>query len=153
MEQQPSQYAAWALSIRQPWVELILRGVKSIELRKWTTDYRGPLWLHASMKMDDLSPYVPEDTPLFVGGYVGCAVLRTILTMDPRRWEGWRVHHCHPGRYLPGHFGWVLSDVVRFRAPLRAPGKLGLFEPTAEHLTILRRLRDEGTSAAPSGGV
>ena len=137
MEQEGLRDTAWALSIRQPWVELILRGVKSIELRKWTTDYRGPLWLHAPIKMDELPPLFLSDSPLFVGGYVGSAVLRTILTMDARRWESWRVHHCDPGPYVPGYFGWVLSDIVRFRDPLPAPGQLGLFEPTAEHLTTL----------------
>jgi hypothetical protein len=55
-----------------------------------------------------------------------------------------------PGRPLPlllvveaAYFGWVISDVVRFREPLPAPGKLGLFEPSAEHLTLLRRRREE----------
>jgi ASCH domain-containing protein len=33
-----------ALSVRQPWAELILTGRKKIELRTWTTDHRGPLW-------------------------------------------------------------------------------------------------------------
>jgi len=143
MEQESSKGVIWALSIRQPWVELILRGVKSIELRKWTTDYRGPLWLHAPMKMADL--LVPDlgEAPLFVGGYVGSAVLRTILTLDPGRWEDWRVHHCDPGPYVPGYFGWVLSDIVRFREPLPAQGKPGLFEPAAEHLPILRMLYEE----------
>jgi hypothetical protein len=143
MEQQSSQVVR-ALSIRQPWVELILRGVKSIELRKWTTDYRGPLWLHASMKMDSVPSLVLGDAPLFLGGYVGYAELRTILTIDPRRWEGWRMDHCDPGAFAPGYFGWVLSEIVRFREPLPAPGKLGLFKPAAEHLSILHRRREEG---------
>jgi hypothetical protein len=144
MEQQRSQETVPALSIRQPWVELILRGVKSVELRQWTTDYRGPLWLHAPMKVENVPSLVPGDAPLFTGGYVGCAVLRTVLIMDIRRWEGWRVEHCDPGPYVPGSFGWVLSDVVRFRDPLPAPGKLGLFEPSPDHLAILRMRREQG---------
>ena len=120
--------------------------MKSIELRKWTTDYRGSLWLHAPMKIDNVPSLDLGDVPLFVGGYVGYAVLRTILTIDARRWEGWRVDHCEPGTYVPGYFGWVLSDIVRFREPLPAPGKLGLFEPADEHITILRRRREEGQS-------
>ena len=32
-----------ALSIRQPWAELILQGRKTIELRTWKTSYRGLL--------------------------------------------------------------------------------------------------------------
>jgi len=37
-----------ALSIRHPWVDLILAGTKTIEIRTWATRYRGPLLLHAS---------------------------------------------------------------------------------------------------------
>ncbi len=44
--------ARLALSIRQPWVELILLGRKTIEVRSWTTRHRGPLWLHAGMARD-----------------------------------------------------------------------------------------------------
>jgi len=32
-----------ALVVRQPWAELIARGLKGIELRSWPTRYRGPL--------------------------------------------------------------------------------------------------------------
>jgi hypothetical protein len=142
MEQSKLQESGLALSIRQPWAELILRGEKSVELRKWTTDYRGPLWLHASKKLAEVAPPL-GDTPLFLGGYVGYATLQTIMAIDSRRWEGWRIHHCDPGPYIPGYFGWVLSDVVRFQDPLPAPGKLGLFEPDPEYVTLLRRRREE----------
>jgi hypothetical protein len=132
-----------AMSIRQPWIELILRGLKTIELRKWTTDYRGPLWLHAPMKIDDVDLPGIAEVPLFTGGYVGFAVLRTILVMDARRWEDWRAEHCDPGPYVPGQYGWVLCDVVRFRQPLPASGKLGLFQPTDQHRGILSDLLDQ----------
>ncbi|WP_084604451.1 ASCH domain-containing protein [Desulfonatronum thioautotrophicum] len=42
-----------ALSIRQPWVELILPGHKTIEVRSWPTRHRGPLWLHAGMAREN----------------------------------------------------------------------------------------------------
>ncbi len=42
----------FALSIRQPWIELILSGLKTIEVRTWSTEYRGELWLHAGKKAD-----------------------------------------------------------------------------------------------------
>jgi hypothetical protein len=41
-----------ALTIRQPWAELILRGRKPFELRTWRTKYRGPLVIHAAAKVD-----------------------------------------------------------------------------------------------------
>jgi hypothetical protein len=37
-----------ALSVHQPWPELIACGAKTIENRDWRTPYRGPLVIHAS---------------------------------------------------------------------------------------------------------
>lgn len=36
------------LSVSQPWASLIIRDVKSIETRSWSTKYRGPVLIHAS---------------------------------------------------------------------------------------------------------
>lgn len=39
-----------ALSLWQPWASLIALGVKTIETRSWSTQYRGPLAIHAGAK-------------------------------------------------------------------------------------------------------
>ena len=39
-----------ALTLRQPWASLVALGVKTIETRSWSTEYRGPLAIHAGMK-------------------------------------------------------------------------------------------------------
>jgi ASCH domain-containing protein len=41
-----------ALSVRQPFANLIACGRKRIELRSWTTDYRGPLVICAGRTVD-----------------------------------------------------------------------------------------------------
>lgn len=41
-----------ALTIRQPWASLIVRGGKDIENRTWPTRFRGPVLIHASKKHD-----------------------------------------------------------------------------------------------------
>ena len=33
-----------ALGIKQPWVELILRGIKTLEIRSLATNVRGPIY-------------------------------------------------------------------------------------------------------------
>ncbi len=40
------------LTIRQPWAELIIRGIKPVENRTWQTTYRGSLLIHAAAKYD-----------------------------------------------------------------------------------------------------
>jgi hypothetical protein len=42
-----------ALGIRQPWAELILRGVKTIEVRNTDTAIRGPIYVYSSKKVSD----------------------------------------------------------------------------------------------------
>lgn len=39
-----------ALSLHQPWASLVAVGVKTIETRSWSTLYRGPLAIHATLK-------------------------------------------------------------------------------------------------------
>ncbi len=129
--------AALALSVRQPWAELILRGRKTIELRTWDTDYRGPLWLHAGKAtMPDLDRRFSVSNPPR-GAYVGCFMLVDIVSLDARRWELWRPQHLDSGLYQPGYFAWVLASAERLRHPVHAPGNLKLFEVDAELLPRL----------------
>ena len=58
------------LSVRQPWAYLIANGIKTIENRDWTANYRGLVLIHAG-KEKDLSCFLRE-----FGG--------TGSTLDPR---------------------------------------------------------------------
>ena len=40
------------LSLRQPYADLLARGEKAIELRKWNTKFRGEFLIHASKNID-----------------------------------------------------------------------------------------------------
>jgi hypothetical protein len=40
-----------AISLLQPWATLVALGAKRIETRSWSTDYRGPLAIHASSRL------------------------------------------------------------------------------------------------------
>src|ERR1700746_2671571 len=66
-----------ALTIRQPWAELILRGRKPYELRSWRTKYRGPLIIHAAMKIDaeDARQLGVNPEKLTTSSFVGVAIL------------------------------------------------------------------------------
>jgi len=39
-----------ALTIKQPWADLIVSGIKDIENRTWRTKFRGRIYVHASQK-------------------------------------------------------------------------------------------------------
>jgi hypothetical protein len=55
-----------ALTITQPWATLIAQGQKRIETRSWSTNYRGPLAIHAGKNLPgwvaDFVRSVPEFT-------------------------------------------------------------------------------------------
>ena len=44
-----------ALSLKQPWAALLVAGLKTIEIRRWSTRYRGRVLIHAA-RCDDLRP-------------------------------------------------------------------------------------------------
>ena len=44
-----------AISLHQPWASMIARGIKDIETRTWSTEYRGELLICSTKK-----PYIPN---------------------------------------------------------------------------------------------
>ena len=116
-----------ALSIRQPWVELILRGVKTIEVRSWTTSYRGTLWLHAgkSVERDVCAHYDVDSTELLIGGLLGWCELVDCVKFDRLGWTQLQPKHLNLGEFQSGLYAWLLEKPVR--EPFEAmPGRLGL---------------------------
>ena len=70
------------ISVKQPWAALLVAGVKSVEVRTWSTRTRGPVLIHAAGTPDDR----PEGWSLvttselaalaaFRGGVIGTAEL------------------------------------------------------------------------------
>lgn len=100
-----------ALSIKQPWANLIASGKKTIETRKWKTDYRGPL-LIVSAKVPDIAP---AGFALAVAKLVDC---RPMSVLDEPEAQ------C---RKYEGAFAWVLED-IRPITPLLVRGELRIFD-------------------------
>lgn len=121
---------ALALSVRQPFAELIVKGVKPVENRTRRTFYRGPVLIHASkfeMSLDDWMDFVdftfsrgvenclethPKD--LLKGGIVGIAeIVDCVTTSD--------------SPFFTGPYGWTLANArpLPFKA---CRGLLGFFK-------------------------
>jgi len=131
-----------AISIRQPWAELILRGTKTMEVRKWHDAYRGPLWVHTGLRPDghacvEYALRDPSMSELFTGGFVGLVELTAIISFDARCWEDLRPEHLDTGSFRPRLFGFFLKHARRLRRPVEAKGDLGLFYPDTELQTTL----------------
>ena len=117
------------LSIRQPWVELILLGRKTIEVRSWTTKHRGELWLHAGKAVDSKACVATGTTAsgLCRGALVGVAHMAGCFEFDRASWARHRAAHLNYIDFRPGLFGWLLEDARRIE-PVPYPGKLGLMK-------------------------
>jgi len=128
-----------ALSVRQPWAELILRGEKQIEVRTWSTNYRGWIWLHTGKERPGDEDIDSQYGNLFRGGYVGGFLLNAILSFDREKWNLWRGQHLDNGAYKSGLFAWLIESAVRFPNPIPAPGQRNLFYPGPQMLERLNR--------------
>jgi hypothetical protein len=74
----PTQYA---LSLKQPWATLLVRGRKTVEVRRWPTARRGRVLIHAAQVPDDrpegwaLVPAELQEEARLLGGIVGAGDL------------------------------------------------------------------------------
>jgi hypothetical protein len=100
-----------ALSIKQPWANLIVSGEKTIETRTWQTSYRGPL-LIVSAKTPAIEP---AGMALAIAELVDC---RPMSCLDEA------AARCPK---YPGAYSWVLER-IRSISPFAVRGQPGLFD-------------------------
>ena len=112
-----------ALSLHQPWAELIASGVKTIETRTWATHHRGELLICSTQR--------PCDTP---GVYYGSAVALVDL-IDCRHMT--EADEQAAGCKLYYHaFAWVLGNIRRI-VPFAVRGKHRLFDVDTVRLVVV----------------
>lgn len=114
------------LSVRQPWAWLIVNGFKDIENRVWHQEYRGKVWIHASLTFEvqayetlDIETEgtcinLPLPNEFDFGGIVGSADIVDCVSFDRSKW-------------FEGPYGFVLQNqqVIEFK-PM--PGALKFFK-------------------------
>lgn len=115
-----------ALSLKQPWAELILQGKKKIELRKWNTKFRGKFLIHASKNPDEEAMIKFGFRDLPCGFIVGKAEL-----VDVREYKNGAEFEKDKDLHLSsrerGNFGFILKNVERAEK-IPAKGSLGFWE-------------------------
>ncbi len=114
------------LSIKQPWAELILRGKKKIELRKWNTKFRGKFLIHSSKIPDKraMEKFGFEDLPC--GFIVGKAELVNVKEYKDSE-EFKKDKNLHLADESLERYGFILKNIKRIK-PIKARGKLGFWE-------------------------
>ncbi len=134
-----------ALSVRQPWAELIVRGLKDVENRTWRNGYRGPVLIHAGQTSEineaggfvaDLikSRQVEGADGRFgfllkgvwgIGAVVGVAEITDCVTSSASPW-------------FVGPYGFTLKNARKLPS-VRCRGMLGFFNPAVQEREMMRR--------------
>ena len=124
-----SMLPARALSVRQPWAELILAGRKRFELRSWRTHYRGPILIHAGLRVDSEAVVSAglQEKALETGALIGVAELVDCRPFTEEMADEMCGALGYFGDWAPSLSAWELTNPSRLNAPIRYPGKLGLF--------------------------
>jgi hypothetical protein len=143
-----------AISLWQPWASAVVFGTKKIETRHWSTNYRGPLAIHAAKHLVQRELVMWLQMPEFIqalwpiakdtrdvcelldrmpfGAIVGtvelvdCVRVETLIELGPLE--------NYLGNYHPGRFGWILEKPIAFETPIPCVGRQGFFHVADEAL-------------------
>lgn len=104
-----------ALSVKQPWANMIANGEKTIETRTWSTKYRGPLLIVSSKEPD----IAPAGFALAVADLVDCRPMSVLDEANAKcpKYEG--------------AYSWILRN-VRAIDPFPVRGQPSLFDVDAD---------------------
>jgi hypothetical protein len=115
-----------ALSLKQPWATLVAYGLKSIEIRRWSTERRGRIFVHAS-KTPDPRPeawaWLPDKLKSkteITGGIVGVVeITGCVAYPDPLAFAADKMLHFNDPNWFqpPMMYGFLLAHAkpVPFR--------------------------------------
>ena len=112
-----------ALSIKQPYAQLICLGIKDVENRNWDTNVRGKIWIHASKKRDESArlhldmlgcPY-PEIPYNYFGALIGTVDLVAVVKHSDSDW-------------FYGKYGFVFENPFLLNKPIPYIGHLSFFD-------------------------
>lgn len=133
------------LSVRQPWAELILRGLKPCENRTFRLPHaymNRPILLHAPKRIDALPDALrqhigPENVP---GNDLprGCIVGMVAFSPVGAEWRGQKLIQTLFGPWaMPNCFLWEIVAFWRFPVSIPARGALGFFHTTFDDSSVL----------------
>jgi predicted transcriptional regulator len=118
------------LSVCQPFAELIIQNKKTIELRKWNTNFRGEFLVHAPIKIrkEDYKKLKIEKK-LTIGAIIGKVEL-----CDVKKYESLKEIQIDKKKHITSiisqekKFGFILKNAKPFRIPIPWKGQLRFFD-------------------------
>ncbi len=131
-----------ALSIRQPWIDMIVRGVKTMEIRNWTVKRRGLIALHAPRRIDFSAAYFygyKQPWTLPRGKLIALAEITDVVELDNESWVDLVQRHRQPLPMVDGAYGVLLENVRLLERPVDCRGKQMFFPLTGNILERVLR--------------
>jgi hypothetical protein len=132
-----------AISLWQPYASAIALGLKRIETRHWSTNYRGPIAIHAAKRWtreqrefcatEHSLGRLPNRLPF--GAIVAVAVLEDCVPTWHCKQSVGAVEKIY-GDFTDGRYGWQLSHVRALQEPVPFRGAQGFFSVPDELLQV-----------------
>lgn len=136
-----------AITISQPWANLVAEGLKIVETRNWQTNYRGPLAIHAGktankeafdiLPKTDLEEFMSCKLSLEPRGLI-IAVTELIDIIEYNGSENFYddiLSHLVPREFAYSRYGWCFpwdprkkERTHKLKTPIPWRGMPGLFE-------------------------
>ena|ERR1700741_3287546 len=129
-----------AITIKNPWAHLIVKGIKDIENRSWPTKYRGKVLIHSSQKIDhrframnimftpeqwEVLPEI-EQRKAVCGIYNSSAIIGEVDIVDC-------IRNSNSIWAIPNDWHWVLANAKMYENPIQnIKGKLSFWEYTSQ---------------------
>ena len=129
-----------ALSLTQPWAELVVLGEKQWETRSWRTSFRGRIAIHAAKKFPAWAIELAQGNRYFVDAIKNYPVIKMPLGMIVGTVEVVAMQSTDAMLDVLGHkeiaFGdydserwaWQLAEPDMLAEPIPCRGALGLWE-------------------------
>ena len=120
-----------ALTVKQPWAQLIIEGYKEYEFRSWKTNYRGKILIHAGKNLENEMLVRFQDYKLnyTLGAIVGEAELTDCILVDENFNK--KLKETNPTVYGRSNhvetYAWKLENIKKYSKPVPIKGKLGLW--------------------------
>lgn len=118
-----------AISVRQPWANLIIEGKKKLDLRTYKINYTGPIAIHASstVELEDCVRFEFDPDQLPKGAVIGIVDLVEVSELDKLIYQQREELHLKHRKYRSGLYGWLFNNPRALATPLKFHGRQGVF--------------------------
>jgi activating signal cointegrator 1 len=142
-----------ALTLYQPWAQLVVDKNKLNETRSWRTHYRGDLLIHAGKTFyfsdlelchqdEHFKRCIPEPTRLITGALLGIVTVKDCVRIDEAFKKTLTDQERAFGDYRPGRYAWILDNIRKFEKPIYGvSGAQGLWDYTAAKDLLAQNFR------------